>query len=294
MSLREISSDDTALAPRLGTVQETLLTPLCARAEQCGRADGIVDDPTAAAMVKAIHYDFAKIRRHPNTLVGCAIRAARFDRRLQTFLQGPSNTGTEHLADQQHAIVLIGEGLDTTFERNDDGRCLWFEIDFPDVIELRKRFFQPDQRRHLIAGNVFDPEWVSIVRSSGAKRILFQLAGVLMYLEPEQVKALFGILANEFPGAEIVFDTCSQLAKRNSHRWEATVRTTSAVYRWGIDDARNVNYLDPRVHVTDVEYMLDFHRQQWTTSTRFWSWIYPPLRRSYQLNHAVIGLNQTS
>lgn len=268
-------------APRvnLGTVQETLLTPLCARADQFDRDDAIVRDERAAAIVASMDYDFSAIRRFPDTLTGCAIRASVFDHWMQEFLQSNDDV----------AVTLIGEGLDTTTDRNDDGKAHFFELDFPDVIELRHQFFEQTNRRTFIAGSVFDTQWIEQVKSAGRSSYLFQLAGVTMYLTPEQNRRLFGLLADHFPGCTLLFDNCSAMAKRMSRRWEATVRTTNAVYQFGISDSRKIREWDDRFVVTDVEYMMDHHRHQWSKMARFWSTVFPPLRHGYQLNRSILG-----
>lgn len=266
-------------AIKLGDVQETLLTPLCARADQLGRSDAIVIDEAAKRLVDAIDYDFDKIRRFPNTLTGCAIRAAIMDRWIQDFLKShPSGS-----------IGLFGVGLDTVFERNDNGLSTWFEFDFPDVIALRETCFAPDSRRHLIAGSILETGWIDRVKSTAEGPWLFQAAGLLMYLQPQQVKQLFRILADHFPGSTFLFDGCSQFAKKNSVRWEATIRTTSAKYHWAIDDPRDITTWDERIKVTDVRYMLDHHRHQWRWGTRFWSRILPKLRKAYHINRAHLA-----
>jgi O-methyltransferase involved in polyketide biosynthesis len=267
------------LQPELGTVQETLLTPLLGRADQFGREDAIVRDAKADEMVRSMDYNFDAIRKYPDTLVGCAIRAAIFDRWMREFLKSHDDV----------AVTMIGEGLDTTTDRNDDGQAHFFELDFPDVIELRRHFFEPTDRRTFIAGSVFETEWIDQVKSSGRKNFLFQLAGVTMYLEPEQNRQLFTMLADHFPGCTLLFDNCSAMARFMSPRWEATVNTTKAVYKWGIGDARNIRQWDDRFVVTDLEYMMNHHRHQWSSLARFWSTIFPPLRHGYQVNRAVLG-----
>lgn len=276
MTIRALNEIGTI---QLGDVQETLLTPLCARADQLGRRDAIVIDEAAKQLVDAIEYDFEKIRRFPNTLTGCAIRAAIMDDWIQAFLK-------EHPAG---AIGLFGVGLDTVFERNDNGRANWFELDFADVIALRQVCFEPDSRRHLIAGDVFDTSWIDKVREATEGPWLFQAAGLLMYLQPAQVTQLFQLLASHFPGAIFLFDGCSQLAKRNSNRWEATIRTTAAEYHWAIDDPRELEAWDERIHVTDIRYMLDHHRHQWRWNARIGSRLFPKLRKAYHINRARIS-----
>lgn len=269
----------TSLQPELGTVQETLLTPLLGRADQFNRDDAIVSDAKADEMVRSMDYDFDKIRKYPDTLVGCAIRAAIFDGWMHEFLK----------ANDDVAVTLIGEGLDTTTDRNDDGKAHFFELDFPDVIELRRHFFDETDRRTFIAGSVFDTDWIDRVKSSGRKEFLFQLAGVTMYLEPEQNRQLLTLLADNFPGCTLLFDNCSSFALFMSSRWEATVNTTKAVYKWGIADAHDVRQWDDRFVVTDLEYMMDHHRHQWSGLARFWSTFFMPLRHGYQLNRAILG-----
>ncbi len=265
---------------QLGDVQETLLTPLCARADQFGRSDAIVIDAAAKQLVDAIKYDFEKIRRFPNTLTGCAIRAAIMDAWIQEFLT----------ANPTGAIGLFGVGLDTVFERNDNGRANWFEFDFADVIALRQTCFAPDPRRHLIAGDILETSWIGDVKAAAQGPWLFQAAGLLMYLQPTQVEQLFRLLADHFPGSTFLFDGCSKLAKQNSDRWEATIRTTAANYHWAIDDPHNVATWDERIQVTDVRYMLDYHRHQWRWDTRIWARLVPKLRKAYHINRARLAL----
>ncbi len=37
--------------------------------------------------------------------------------------------------------------MDTTFERIDNGRVYWYDLDLPDVIKLRKEFILENDRR---------------------------------------------------------------------------------------------------------------------------------------------------
>lgn len=267
-------------AVELGTVQETLLTPLYARARQWGRDDAIVDDPQARKIVDSIDYDFTSLEKFPDTLTGCAIRASIFDPWIESFLEKD---------DSATAIVLIGEGLDTTFERNDDGRANWFELDFPDVIDLRRRCFAENSRRRCIAGNALDGDWIDEVAGAKCDQYLFQIAGVLMYLPEDSVRGLLTMLADHFPGCTVLFDTCSTLALRNSHRWEATVRTTGAKYQWGIDDPTAISQWDRRFRVSDVVYQLEQHRQQWSLKTRLASRLSRRLRHSYPCCRSILG-----
>ena len=273
-----LAHSETEMTLDLGDAQETLLTPLCARADQWGRSDAIVEDKTANDLVRQLPYDFEKIRRFPNTLTGCAIRAAIMDGWIRDFM----------LANRKGSVGLLGVGLDTAFERNRQfGSFDWFEFDYEDVIALRTKCFTVDPKRHPIVGDIFNTVWIDQVKAIGNGPWLFQAAGVLMYLKPEQVSDLFQLLGKHFPGSTFLFDGCSDFARKNSHRWEATVRTTSAQYHWSIDDPRLLTERFPGIKVTDVEYMMDHHRNQWRLDTRFWSTVLPKLRRAYHISRAT-------
>ncbi len=279
MALRETTDPGQI---KLRDVQETLLTPLCARSDQWGRSDAIVTDRCAKQLVEAIDYDFDKIRQFPNTLTGCAIRAAIMDGWVSDFLSDhPSG-----------AICLLGVGLDTVFERNDlSGSATWFECDFPDVMQLRERCFAPSPRRHAIAGDLLDFSWIQRVKAHSDGPWLFQAAGLLLYLPPEKVRLLFTKLADNFPGCTFLFDGCSNYALENSKRWEATISTTDASFQWAIDAPGDIAQWDPRITVADVEYMMDHHRHQWKLSTRFWSRLSSKLRKAYHINRAFFDPN---
>ena len=130
---------------QLGKVQETLLVPLYARAIESRRKRPILYDPKAVEMVDSIDWDFQRFGQRWRVFA-CALRCAMFDVLVADFLRDhPEGT-----------VVEIGCGLNTRFERLDNGRVHWFDLDLPDSIELRQRFFSDSDRRTTLAA------WFSI------------------------------------------------------------------------------------------------------------------------------------
>jgi O-methyltransferase involved in polyketide biosynthesis len=81
-------------------------------------------------------------------------------------------------------IVNLGCGLDTTFERVDNGKLLWYDLDLPDVVELRSHYIEQGPRRRFIASSILDEAWMDSLDS--AVPTLFIAGGVLYYLKPEK------------------------------------------------------------------------------------------------------------
>ncbi|WP_422771458.1 class I SAM-dependent methyltransferase [Plantactinospora sp. WMMC1484] len=211
----------------LGDVEETMLIPLYARAVETRRERGIVNDPLSARMVDAIDYDFSRFDQPP-TLYGCVLRASVFDRWVREFL-ADHPTGT---------VIEVGAGLNTRFERVDNGSVHWVDLDLPDVIALRRRFFDESDRRRIGAASVLDPAWVSTVRQ-WPPPYFFAVEAVLMYLVEADVRRALGLIADNFPGARVALDTGGHLMVDRQDR-HPTMKFMAAKMRWACDDPREI------------------------------------------------------
>ena len=210
---------------RLGTVQETLLIPLYGRAVESRKPQAVLRDPAAEAMVAAIDYDFARFDGG-SSLIGTVLRTNLFDHWVRAFL-------AEH---PDATVVEIGTGLNTRYERTDNGRAHWFELDLPDVIELRRTFFTDTPRRRMLAASVLDDGWTAAPLAQGGPYFLAAEA-VLSYLSEQEVRHVIDLLAERFPGALLALDTTGpgMVDTQDSH--DALSKVTARL-RWNCPDPR--------------------------------------------------------
>jgi O-methyltransferase involved in polyketide biosynthesis len=187
---------DDRKKPRLGTVQETLLIPLYARAVENRKEHALLRDPRAEEIVASIDYDFGRFDELPS-LTGALLRTRLFDRWVNDFLPA-------HL---DATVVEIGTGLNTRHERLDNGRARWYELDLPDMIDLRRNFFADSPRRTMIAASVTDRAWTAEVASHATGPYLFVAEAVLPHLQEPDVRGVTDLLADHFPGALLALDT---------------------------------------------------------------------------------------
>lgn len=265
--------------PSLGVVQETLFIPLWARAVETARPDAVLKDPLAVEFVQRLDYDFSKFEKRAKlaSLVPC-IAASVLDQWLAAFLQRCPDG----------AIVEIGAGLDTRFERLDNGRVRWFDVDLPDVIDLRRRYFEETDRRRFIASSATEVDWTEPVLQSGSPEVMFISQGVLLYLTEEQVRRIFTLVADRFPGSLFACDSCKRAIRDNSHKIEG-VMETGARFQWGIDDIHEIESWDPRFRVLEVDSVLNHHRQRFGWVTRTATFLLPGLRKLFTLNLLKLG-----
>jgi O-methyltransferase involved in polyketide biosynthesis len=218
---------------RLGAVQETLFIPLAGRARETRKKRPVLRDPKAAEMVASIDYDAAKYGRGAGGLV-TVLRSAIFDSWVRAFLDThPAGT-----------VVEIGTGLNTRFERVDNGAVHWLDLDLPDTIELRRSFFADTSRRRMVTASALDEAWLQLVAESPGP-YFFVTEGVLVYLPEVGVTRTLARIAERFPGAFVALDTYSQRMYEQQHRLAA--KRNIARWAWACDDPRSLERLGLRM-----------------------------------------------
>ena len=268
---------------RLIGAQETLLIPLWARAVESSRPNPILEDPKAVEIVASLDYDFSRFGAG-GASVGCCLRARIIDGWIRKFLD-------EH---PQGPVVEIGAGLDTRFERLDNGQVRWFDLDLPGAMEVRRRFFQETPRRSFFSGSVLEPDWIGPVAQAAHGPIALTAEGVLYYLSEAQVKQLFSTLADRFPGCLLAFDTYSPAALRYSNRCDLVGRTSGRLV-WAIARPESIEAWDRRYKLVESIAPWDSpqhglpHRDRLPLLLRILHRMFRSARRGYWLNLVRLG-----
>jgi O-methyltransferase involved in polyketide biosynthesis len=220
---------------QLGAVQQTLMIPLYGRAVETGKRRPLLSDPRAVQIIESIDYDFTQMKAFKGGARGAVLRTAIFDVWVQRFLADhPGGT-----------VVEVGTGLNTRFERLDNGSVHWFDLDLPDVIELRRRFFTDTDRRRMLAGSVLEPEWVDAVRASPGP-YLFVAEAVLLYFDPDQVEQAIRLVAANFAGSLLALDTGGQVMADAVNRNDV-MRDMGARMTWLCEDPAELERLGLRL-----------------------------------------------
>jgi O-methyltransferase involved in polyketide biosynthesis len=210
----------------LGLVQQTLFFPLVARARETERKRPLLLDPKAAELMRRIDFNAATFDQGvAATLV--VLRTMIFDWWVCQFLAGhPGGT-----------VVELGTGLNTRFERTDNGSVHWIDLDLPDTIALRRRFFDDTGRRRMLAASLLDEDWLTAVERLPGP-YFFVSDGVLTYLREDEVTAFLARIAARFPGAMLAFDTYPRATLELEHKMAA--KRGIARWQWACDDPRTL------------------------------------------------------
>lgn len=226
---------------KLGDIQKTLLLPLWGRAVESQKNEPLLVDKTAVEIIEKIDYNFGTFSKGLSIIsqLGWVVRSLLIDEVVKQFIE-------KH---PEATIVDIGCGLDTTFERIDNGTIRWYDLDLPDTIELRKKFFQENERRKFVTSSFLDPDWLSklIIEDN----ILFISAGVFYYFEEGLIRSFFQKIADLFPESELVFDATSPFGVKMANKM--VIKTSGMDERsflvWGIKRSENIESWDDRIIV---------------------------------------------
>ena len=201
-----------ALVEKLAGVSETSLLTLYCRATESRAKDPILRDeaavelagrlaPALAASSSKLLQKVARGRVNPQLNLYISLRAKKYD-----------EYGTDFISRHPDGIIVnLGCGMDTRFQRIDNGSLLLIDLDLPEVIAIKKELLPESERYHQIGSSVFETEWMDQVKSYGERPALFLAEGLLMYLDAARVKALILEMLARFPGSEMVCEVFNSM-----------------------------------------------------------------------------------
>jgi O-methyltransferase involved in polyketide biosynthesis len=224
--------------------KETMLVTLYGRALETKSQDPILRDPAAVEAVQRIDYNFESLNVKWNDILAIAARAKMFDLWVEEFLASHPKASVLHL----------GCGLDSRVYRvNPPPDVLWFDVDYPEIIELRQRLFAEHASYRMIGSSVTDPAWLEQVPVDRPALIVAE--GLMYYLKEDDVQALVRRIVDRFPSGQIMFDAISRLYLK-MQKTNVGISATGARMWWGINDPHELEEWDPRIHlVTNMSVM---------------------------------------
>lgn len=232
----------------LNQEKATLLITLYAKGEESRLPDSLLQDRFAAAACERIDYDFARLGINRDMMIGLALRAHILDNWTRAFLAFHSRATVLHL----------GCGLDSRiFRIAPPAGVRWFDVDYPDVIALRRRLYPERAGYELIGSSVTDPAWLDAIAPEGRPALILA-EGMFPYLQTDEAIPLLTRLVRHFPGGEIAFDAYNSLGLRLIRK-QPSIRATGAQVHWSLGDPREIEREIPGLKL--MQELLAYDRQ---------------------------------
>ena len=153
-----------------------------------------------------------------------AMRAAVFDRWLRRQME----------VMPEATVLHLGCGMDSRICRVGEQNHLWYDIDFPDVIAQRKRYYPENQCYKMLAANVTEDDFLSGV---GGESAIVVMEGISMYLKPEQLQDLMARLCVRFEQVSVLMDCYTEFAAKAS-KYRNPINDVGVTEVYGMDEPK--------------------------------------------------------
>jgi O-methyltransferase involved in polyketide biosynthesis len=212
----------------LTVVSETLYVPLLGRIYASKHHPDILCDEKALSIFDELPVNVKEMPGQTEyTLLASAIRSKNMDHYLQRFLSKNSDG----------VIVNVGCGLETTYYRNNNGKALWFELDLPEVLNLRSQNFPAEERDRYLPYSMFDYTWIDKVKEEARKPVMVIASGLFYYFHEEQVIDFIRNLAR-FENVQLVFDAVSSAGIKGTKHYMKKMDRQDAEMFFSVDNAK--------------------------------------------------------
>jgi len=208
----------------MNNVNKTLYIPLYGKAF-VSKKGIILSDPKAEEIWSAEGFKLKGKSRSKWLAYYMGMRSAVFDSWLK-----------EKIGEMNDAVILhIGCGMDSRILRIGETGHLCYDIDFPEVIEERKKYYAESDKYRMLAVDVSSTDFTENIPKCESAIIVME--GASMYLTTEELKSFFESLTSYFSRVHILMDCYSLLAAKMS-KFKNPINDVGVSTVYGLDDPR--------------------------------------------------------
>ena len=206
----------------MNNVNRTLYIPLWGKA-YVSRKGIILHDPKAEEIWAAEGFPLRGRSASKWLAYYMGMRAAVFDDWVcEQMKRFPEST-----------VIHLGCGLDSRAERVTRGEHLWYDVDFPAVIQERRRYYEESSTYRMVAADVREEEWLAEIPAG--RRAIVVMEGVSMYLAPEEYRSLCASLRRRCGKISLLVDCYTQLGAKGS-KYKNPVHDVGVTKVYGISN----------------------------------------------------------
>lgn len=206
----------------MNNVNKTLYIPLYGKF-YVSKKGIILDDKTAEQIWEKEGFELKGKSKSKWLAYYMGMRSAVFDNWLIKQME----------ADKEAVILHIGCGMDSRIHRVGAGGHLWYDVDFPDVIQERKLYYQEDEYYHMIESDARENAWMNSLPA--AEKAIIVMEGVSMYFKPEELKRLLRDLTNHFKRVSVLMDCYTDFAAKAT-KYKNPINEVGVTEVYGVDE----------------------------------------------------------
>ena len=206
----------------MNSVNKTLYIPLYGKS-YVSKKGLFIDDKKAEEIWEAEGFSLKGKSKSKYLAYYMGVRSAVFDE----WLKG-------QMADTPDAVVIhIGCGMDSRITRVGNENHKWYDVDFSNVIEERKRYYAETNNYIMIAGDARDCSWLTTIEEK--KSAIVVMEGISMYLTADEMRNLANNLCTHFESIALLVDAYTSFAAKMS-KIRNPINDVGVTEVYGIDE----------------------------------------------------------
>ena len=140
------------------------------------------------------------------------------------------------MTEEPDAVVIhIGCGMDSRVIRVGENICKWYDLDFPEVIEERKKYYSDSSNYKMIGADARDPKWLGAIEEKESAIVVIE--GVSMYMSVDEVRGLLNNIGSHFDRVCVLMDAYTTFAAKMSKK-RNPINDVGVTEVYGVDDPR--------------------------------------------------------
>ena len=205
-------------------VNKTLYIPLYGKS-YVSKKGIILDDKKAEDIWSRVAFELKGKSKSKWLAYYMGMRARVFDDWLRDKLRDNVDT----------TVIHIGCGLDSRVERVGAAENLWYDVDFPEVIEERRRYYSENGSYKMISADIRNEGWLSEI--SDRLHAVVVMEGVSMYLTEEELGFVVSMLCRHFEQVSLLMDCYTTFAAKASEI-KNPINDVGVTQVYGIDNPK--------------------------------------------------------
>jgi O-methyltransferase involved in polyketide biosynthesis len=137
------------------------------------------------------------------------------------------------VATSDAVVIHIGCGMDSRAIRVGTENHKWYDVDFSEVIEERKRYYNETDEYQMIAGDARTCAWLTAIKEN--KSAIVVMEGVSMYLTVNEMQNLVDNLCSHFESIMLLVDAYTSFAAKMSKK-RNPINDVGVTEVYGIDN----------------------------------------------------------
>ena len=210
----------------LNGVEDTLYIPLVGRIYATKKFPEFFYDEKALSL--DLHIPTKSIEKNSNEYfyMASVCRQQTIDEKIISFLKDNPDGN----------VVFLGAGLETAYYRIGNKTANFYEVDLPDVIEIRKKLLGNGNNENPISGDMFKLDWIKEIDTR--LPTLISVSGVYQYFNKFKVLEMIKKMKKQIPNGELIFDTTNSKDLKFVNKYVKKTGNMNAQMYFSIDNPK--------------------------------------------------------